>query len=32
MLHGVTQHAAYHGGQIALLKKAVHARHRRVAT
>ena len=31
MLHGVTQHAAYHGGQIALLKKAVHD-HRRVAT
>ena len=32
MLHGVTQHAAYHGGQIALLKKAVHARDRRAAT
>ena len=32
MLHGVTQHAAYHGGQIALLKKAVHANHRRAAT
>ena len=23
MLHGVTQHAAYHGGQIAILKKAI---------
>ena len=32
MLHGVTQHAAYHGGQIALLKKAVHAHHRHTAT
>lgn len=32
MLHGVTQHAAYHGGQIGLLKKAVHARHRRNPT
>ena len=23
LLHGMTQHALYHGGQIALLKKAV---------
>ena len=32
MLHGVTQHAAYHGGQIAILKKALTPHHRRVAT
>lgn len=31
LLHGVTQHAAYHGGQIALLKKAVVTKHRRAA-
>jgi uncharacterized damage-inducible protein DinB len=31
MLHGVAQHAAYHGGQIALLKKAVVIQHRRAA-
>ncbi|HVF40711.1 MAG TPA: DinB family protein [Gemmatimonadaceae bacterium] len=31
MLHGVAQHAAYHGGQIALLKKAVSIYHRRTA-
>jgi uncharacterized damage-inducible protein DinB len=31
MLHGVAQHAAYHGGQIALLKKAVVTQHRRAA-
>jgi uncharacterized damage-inducible protein DinB len=31
MLHGVSQHAAYHGGQIALLKKAVVTQHRRAA-
>jgi len=28
MLHGVTQHAAYHGGQIAILKKALHPQRR----
>jgi uncharacterized damage-inducible protein DinB len=32
MLYGVTQHAAYHGGQIAILKKALHPQQRRVAT
>jgi uncharacterized damage-inducible protein DinB len=32
MLHGVAQHAAYHGGQIAILKKALKSQHRRVAT
>lgn len=26
MLHGVTQHDAYHGGQIAILKKAINSR------
>jgi uncharacterized damage-inducible protein DinB len=26
MLHGVAQHALYHAGQIAILKKAAHAR------
>jgi uncharacterized damage-inducible protein DinB len=31
MLHGLAQHAAYHGGQIALLKKAVTTHHRRTA-
>lgn len=31
MLRGVVQHDAYHGGQIALLKKAVTPYHRRVA-
>ncbi len=31
LLHGVAQHAAYHGGQIALLKKAVVLHHRRTA-
>lgn len=28
MLHGVTQHAAYHGGQIAILKKALGSERR----
>lgn len=28
MLHGLTQHDAYHGGQIALLKKALRSNHR----
>ncbi|MFN2602778.1 MAG: DinB family protein [Gemmatimonadaceae bacterium] len=28
MLHGVTQHDAYHGGQIALLKKALKSTHK----
>jgi uncharacterized damage-inducible protein DinB len=32
MLHGATQHAAYHGGQIAILKKAITIRHRGAAT
>ncbi len=32
MLHGVTQHGAYHGGQIAILKKAISIHHRRAAT
>lgn len=31
MLHGVTQHAAYHGGQIAILKKSITTIHRRTA-
>ena len=31
MLHGVIQHAAYHGGQIAILKKAIVSHHRRAA-
>ena len=31
MLHGLAQHAAYHGGQIGLLKKAVTTHHRRTA-
>lgn len=32
MLHGVTQHAAYHGGQIGILKKALKPQQDRVAT
>ena len=32
MLHGVTQHGAYHGGQIAILRKAISIRNRRSAT
>jgi len=32
MLHGVTQHGAYHGGQIAILKKAIPIHIRRAAT
>jgi hypothetical protein len=31
MLHGVTQHSAYHGGQIAIIKKALTRNHRRAA-
>ena len=31
LLHGVAQHDAYHGGQIALLKKTVVTKHRRAA-
>ncbi len=31
MLHGVAQHDAYHGGQIALLRKLVTTKHRRAA-
>ncbi len=31
MLHGIAQHDAYHGGQIALLKKVVTTKHRRAA-
>jgi uncharacterized damage-inducible protein DinB len=31
MISGVSQHAAYHGGQIALLKKLVSTQHRRAA-
>lgn len=31
MLHGTAQHDAYHGGQIALLRKIVTTRHRRTA-
>lgn len=31
LLHGVVQHAAYHGGQIAMLKKAVVTQHPRAA-
>lgn len=31
MIDGVAQHAAYHGGQIALLKKLVTTHHRRTA-
>ena len=31
MINGVVQHAAYHGGQIALLKKSVTTHHRRTA-
>jgi len=32
MLHGVTQHDAYHGGQIAILKKGISIFRRREAT
>lgn len=32
MLHGVTQHDAYHGGQIAILKKGISIYRRREAT
>jgi uncharacterized damage-inducible protein DinB len=31
MVNGVAQHAAYHGGQISLLKKIVTTHHRRTA-
>ena len=31
MISGVVQHAAYHGGQIAILSKAVSTQHRRTA-
>lgn len=31
MVSGVAQHAAYHGGQIALLRKVVTTHHRRTA-
>lgn len=31
MLHGVAQHDAYHGGQIAILKKLLTTHHRRAA-
>ena len=31
MVSGVAQHAAYHGGQIAILKKIVTVHHRRTA-
>ena len=31
MVNGVAQHAAYHGGQIAILKKAISKQHRRTA-
>jgi uncharacterized damage-inducible protein DinB len=31
MLHGIAQHDAYHGGQVALLRKALTTKHRRVA-
>lgn len=31
MINGVVQHAAYHGGQIALLRKSVTTHHRRTA-
>ena len=31
MINGVVQHAAYHGGQIALLKKSITTHHRRAA-
>lgn len=31
MLHGVSQHDAYHGGQIAILRKIITTRHRRTA-
>jgi uncharacterized damage-inducible protein DinB len=31
MVSGVSQHAAYHGGQIAILRKLVSTQHRRAA-
>ncbi len=31
MVNGVAQHAAYHGGQIAILRKSVTTQHRRAA-
>ena len=31
MVSGVAQHAAYHGGQIAILRKTVSTQHRRTA-
>ena len=31
MVSGVAQHAAYHGGQIAILRKTVSTQHRRAA-
>lgn len=31
MLHGVAQHCAYHGGQVAVLRKLVTTKHRRAA-
>ena len=31
MVSGVAQHAAYHGGQIAMLRKGVTTKHRRTA-
>lgn len=31
MLHGLAQHDAYHGGQIAIIKKALTRNHRRTA-
>lgn len=31
MVNGVVQHAAYHGGQIALLRKSITTHHRRAA-
>jgi uncharacterized damage-inducible protein DinB len=31
MVNGVAQHAAYHGGQIAILRKSVTTQHRRTA-
>jgi uncharacterized damage-inducible protein DinB len=31
MISGVSQHAAYHGGQIAILRKLVSTQHRRTA-
>ena len=31
MVNGVVEHASYHGGQIALLKKSITTHHRRAA-